>query len=72
MFDALNESVEDSGVTKYACAIQKLSFDTKLSEFRIQNTFDSCDVKFPTRLVGLAYGQKFVPSERSTFDIFDI
>jgi transcription initiation factor TFIID TATA-box-binding protein len=34
--------------------VQKLGFDAKLSEFKIQNIIGSCDVKFPIRLEGLA------------------
>ncbi|KAH8991534.1 TBP-domain-containing protein [Lactarius akahatsu] len=34
---------------------QKLGFDAKFSEFKIQNIVGSCDVKFPIRLEGLAY-----------------
>src|SRR5258708_4441120 len=40
---------------KYARIIQKLGFDAKFSEFKIQNIVGSCDVKFPIRLEGLAY-----------------
>jgi hypothetical protein len=35
--------------------VQKLSFDVKFSEFKIQNIVGSCDVKPPIRLEGLAY-----------------
>jgi transcription initiation factor TFIID TATA-box-binding protein len=41
--------------TRYARIIQKLGFDAKFSEFKIQNIVGSCDVKFPIRLEGLAY-----------------
>lgn len=40
---------------KYARIIQKLGFQAKFSEFKIQNIVGSCDVKFPIRLEGLAY-----------------
>ncbi|KAH9170801.1 TBP-domain-containing protein [Lactarius sanguifluus] len=40
---------------KYARIVQKLGFDAKFSEFKIQNIVGSCDVKFPIRLEGLAY-----------------
>ncbi|KAF8919412.1 hypothetical protein CPB85DRAFT_1373249 [Mucidula mucida] len=40
---------------KYAHIVQKLGFDAKFSEFRIQKIVGSCDVKFPIRLEGLAY-----------------
>ena len=40
---------------KNARIVQKLGFDAKFSEFKIQNIVGSCDVKFPIRLEGLAY-----------------
>lgn len=40
---------------KYARIIQKLGFQAKFTEFKIQNIVGSCDVKFPIRLEGLAY-----------------
>jgi transcription initiation factor TFIID TATA-box-binding protein len=51
------KSEDDSHLTsrKYARIVQKLGFYTKFSEFKIQNTIGSCDVKFPIRLEGLAY-----------------
>ena len=41
---------------KYSRIVQKLGFDAKFSEFKIQNIVGSCAVKFPIRLEGLAYG----------------
>ena len=35
--------------------MQKLSFNAKLAEFKIQNIVGSCGMKFPIRLEGLAY-----------------
>jgi transcription initiation factor TFIID TATA-box-binding protein len=35
--------------------VQKLGFDAKLAEFKIQNIVGSCGMKFPIRLEGLAY-----------------
>ncbi|KAJ7903761.1 TBP-domain-containing protein [Mycena olivaceomarginata] len=35
--------------------VQKLGYDAKFSEFKIQNIVGSCDVRFPIRLEGLAY-----------------
>ena len=35
--------------------IQKLGFEARFSEFKIQNIVGSCDVRFPIRLEGLAY-----------------
>ncbi|KIM89484.1 hypothetical protein PILCRDRAFT_95280 [Piloderma croceum F 1598] len=40
---------------KYVRIVQKLGFDAKFSEFKMQNIVGSCDVKFPIRLEGLAY-----------------
>ena len=40
---------------KYAHIVQKLGFEAKFSEFKIQNIVGSCDVKFPIHLEGLAY-----------------
>ena len=37
------------------CCSQKLGFDAKFTDFKIQNIVGSCDVKFPIRLEGLAY-----------------
>jgi transcription initiation factor TFIID TATA-box-binding protein len=39
---------------KYARIIQKLGFNAKFTDFKIQNIVGSCDVKFPIRLEGLA------------------
>ena len=51
------KSEDDSRLAsrKYACIIQKLGFNAKFSEFKIQNIVGSCDAKFPIQLVGLAY-----------------
>ncbi|XP_022849140.1 TATA-binding protein 2-like isoform X1 [Olea europaea var. sylvestris] len=40
---------------QYARIIQKLGFQAKFKDFKIQNIVGSCDVKFPIRLEGLAY-----------------
>src|SRR5271169_7057238 len=52
------KSEDDSRLAsrKYARIIQKLGFDAKFTEFKIQNIVGSCDVKFPIRLEGLHYG----------------
>lgn len=71
------KSEDDSRLAarKYARIIQKLGFETKFTDFKIQNIvgsvsprrrirsqwrtdrpFPQCDVKFPIRLEGLAYG----------------
>ncbi|OBZ75826.1 TATA-box-binding protein [Grifola frondosa] len=46
------KSEDDSRLAsrKYARIVQKLGFDAKFSEFKIQNIVGSCDVKFPIRL----------------------
>ena len=51
------KSEDDSRLAsrKYARIVQKLGFEAKFSEFKIQNIVGSCDVKFPIRLEGLAY-----------------
>jgi len=51
------KSEDDSRLAgrKYARIIQKLGFEAKFQEFKIQNIVGSCDVKFPIRLEGLAY-----------------
>eukprot|EP00850_Spirogloea_muscicola_P016329 SM000131S26759 [mRNA] locus=s131:407108:408669:- [translate_table: standard] len=40
---------------QYARIVQKLGFDAKFKDFKIQNIVGSCDVKFPIRLEGLSY-----------------
>jgi len=52
------KSEDDSRLAsrKYARIIQKLGFDAKFTEFKIQNIVGSCDVKFPIRLEGLHFG----------------
>jgi transcription initiation factor TFIID TATA-box-binding protein len=51
------KSEDDSRLAsrKYARIVQKLGFDPKFSELKIQNIVGSCDVKFSIRLEGLAY-----------------
>ncbi|CAL4942699.1 unnamed protein product [Urochloa decumbens] len=39
---------------KYARMVQKLGFQARFKDFKIQNMVASCDVKFPIRLEGLA------------------
>ncbi|MCJ1307485.1 TATA-box-binding protein [Agyrium rufum] len=50
------KSEDDSRLAsrKYARIIQKLGFNAKFQEFKIQNIVGSCDIKFPIRLEGLA------------------
>lgn len=49
------KSEEDSRLAarKYARIVQKLGFQAKFLDFKIQNMVGSCDVKFPIRLEGL-------------------
>lgn len=51
------KSEDDSKLAsrKYARIIQKLGFNAKFVDFKIQNIVGSCDVKFPIRLEGLAF-----------------
>lgn len=51
------KSEDDSRLAarKYARIVQKLGFESKFTEFKIQNIVGSCDVRFPIRLEGLAY-----------------
>ncbi|ODQ67734.1 TATA-box binding protein [Nadsonia fulvescens var. elongata DSM 6958] len=51
------KSEDDSKLAarKYARIIQKLGFNAKFMDFKIQNIVGSCDVKFPIRLEGLAF-----------------
>lgn len=50
------KSEDDSKLAsrKYARIIQKLGFNAKFIDFKIQNIVGSCDIKFPIRLEGLA------------------
>jgi len=50
------KSEDDSRLAsrKFARIIQKLGFNAKFTDFKIQNIVGSCDIKFPIRLEGLA------------------
>src|SRR5271156_95713 len=50
------KSEDDSKLAsrKYARIIQKLGFNAKFTDFKIQNIVGSCDIRFPIRLEGLA------------------
>mmetsp|Transcript_4694 Transcript_4694/g.7290 ORF Transcript_4694/g.7290 Transcript_4694/m.7290 type:complete len:196 (-) Transcript_4694:617-1204(-) len=52
---AKSEEASKLAARKYARIIQKLGFEAKFLDFKIQNIVGSCDVKFPIRLEGLAY-----------------
>lgn len=51
------KSEDDSRLAsrKYARIVQKLGFEAKFLDFKIQNIVGSCDVRFPIRLEGLAF-----------------
>lgn len=69
------KSEDDSRLAsrKYARIIQKLGFDAKFAEFKIQNIVGSCDVKFPIRLEGLAFSHgafsSYEPEVRAAFHL---
>lgn len=52
---AKSEEFSRLAARKYARIIQKLGFNAKFTEFKIQNIVGSCDIKFPIRLEGLAF-----------------
>lgn len=52
---AKSEDMAKLAARKYARIIQKLGFQAKFTEFKVQNIVGSCDVKFPIRLEGLAF-----------------
>ena len=49
---AKSEETSRLAARKYARIIQKLGFDAKFTEFKVQNMVGSCDVKFPIQLEG--------------------
>jgi transcription initiation factor TFIID TATA-box-binding protein len=51
---AKSEEQSKLAARKYARIIQKLGFQAKFTDFKIQNIVGSCDIKFPVRLEGLA------------------
>jgi len=66
------KSEDDSRLAsrKYARIIQKLGFDAKFAEFKIQNIVGSCDVKFPIRLEGLAFSHGAFSSYEPEVSVF--
>ena len=50
---AKSEDQSRLAARKYARIVQKLGFEAKFLDFKIQNMVGSCDVKFPIRLEGL-------------------
>lgn len=61
---AKSEEMSRLAARKYARIIQKLGFQAKFTDFKIQNIVGSCDVKFPVRLEGLAYAHGHFSSVR--------
>ncbi|XP_028761227.1 TATA-box-binding protein 1-like [Neltuma alba] len=51
---AKSEADSKLAARKFARIIQKLGFEVKFKDFKIQNMVGSCDVKFPIRLESLA------------------
>jgi transcription initiation factor TFIID TATA-box-binding protein len=51
---AKSEEQSKLAARKYARIVQKLGFQSKFTDFKIQNIVGSCDVKFPIRLEGLS------------------
>lgn len=54
------QSEDDSRLAsrKYTRIVQKLGFDAKFSELKIQNIVGSCDVMSSIRLQGLVYSHR--------------
>ncbi|CAJ0585526.1 unnamed protein product, partial [Mesorhabditis spiculigera] len=50
---AKSEEASRLAARKYARIVQKLGFDAKFTEFKVQNMVGSCDVRFPIQLEGL-------------------
>ncbi|KAI9121590.1 hypothetical protein K1719_008623 [Acacia pycnantha] len=51
---ARTEADSKLAARKFARIVQKLGFEVKFKDFKIQNMVGSCDVKFPIRLESLA------------------
>jgi len=54
---AKSEELSKISARKYGRIIQKLGFEVKFKDFKIQNMVGSCDVGFPIRLEGLVLAQ---------------
>ncbi|KAL3090189.1 hypothetical protein niasHS_006641 [Heterodera schachtii] len=50
---AKSEETSRLAARKYARIVQKIGFNAKFTEFKVQNMVGSCDVKFPIQLEGL-------------------
>jgi len=65
---AKSEDLSRLAARKYARVIQKLGFQAKFIDFKIQNMVGSCDVKFPIRLEALVLAhQQFSSYEPELF-----
>ena len=51
---AKSEELAKIASRKYARIVQKLGFEARFLDFKVQNIVASCDVRFPIRLEGLA------------------
>lgn len=67
---AKSEEASKLAARKYARIVQKLGFQAKFTDFKIQNIVGSCDVKFPVRLEGLALDHGHFSSV--LFDLFSM
>eukprot|EP01083_Nonionella_stella_P032088 87809_1 len=52
---ARNEKLAKHAAKMFTRILQKLKFNAKFHDFKIQNIVASCDIKFPVRLEGLAF-----------------
>ncbi|KAJ2993658.1 TATA-box-binding protein [Globomyces sp. JEL0801] len=64
---AKSEEQSKLAARKYARIVQKLGFQAKFTDFKIQNIVGSCDVKFPVRLEGLAFAHGHFSSVKLIF-----
>ena len=51
---AKSEESSRLAARKYARIVQKLGFEAKFMEFKVQNMVGSCDVRFPIQLEGFS------------------
>ncbi|TBT96880.1 transcription initiation factor IID, partial [Hamiltosporidium magnivora] len=52
---AKSEESSKLAAQKYSRIINKLGFNTRFADFKIQNIVSSCDINFNVRLEGLAF-----------------
>uniref|UniRef100_A0A183CLI8 TBP-domain-containing protein n=1 Tax=Globodera pallida TaxID=36090 RepID=A0A183CLI8_GLOPA len=53
VYEKWSEETSRLAARKYARIVQKIGFNAKFTEFKVQNMVGSCDVKFPIQLEGL-------------------